>query len=424
MTLNELTVDGIFCDGDWIEKKDQDPNGTVRLIQLADIGEGEFKDKSERFITEKKALKLHCTFLEKGDILIARLPEPLGRACIFPLSGKYITAVDIAIVRIKNSQISVPYVMHMINSSMFRKQIKKFESGTTRKRISRKNLEKITFNLPTFAEQQRVVTRIEELFSNLDKAVEMLQTTKTQLSVYRQAVLKEAFEGKWHYLNRHTPDTDLKFNSIKPLELDKLEVLPHEWKYVYLSDLGELSRGKSKHRPRNDERLFKNGKYPFFQTGDVKAAKENLVTCSKMYGEYGLKQSKLWPSGTLCITIAANIAETCFLGVDGCFPDSIVGFTANDSIVNKEYIRFFIEASKKRLWAFAPATAQKNINLTTLENLIVPYCTLDEQEYIIGEIKARLSVCDSIEQTVDTALQQAEALRQSILKQAFEGRLV
>ncbi len=111
-------------------------------------------------------------------------------------------------------------------------------------------------------------------------------------------------------------------------------------------------------------------------------------------------------------------------GVDGCFPDSIVGFTANDNIVDKEYIRFFIEASKMRLGAFAPATAQKNINLTILEKLIVPYCALDEQIYIVGEIKARLSVCDSIEQTVDIALQQAEATKQSILKQAFEEMLM
>lgn len=302
-------------------------------------------------------------------------------------------------------------------------QVVEFDHST-HKRYWIQQYSKLKVKIPPLKEQQCIVTYIEELFSNLDKAVETLQTTKAQLAIYRQAVLKEAFEGKWHYSNRHKVEIDSKFNTVKSPELKKLEVLPHEWKYVYLSALGELSRGKSKHRPRNDKRLFENGKYPFFQTGDVKAARENLVACDKMYGEFGLEQSRLWPSGTLCITIAANIAETCFLGVDGCFPDSIVGFTANDNIVNKEYIRYFIEASKKRLWAFAPATAQKNINLSMLENLIIPYCTLDEQVYIVREIKARLSVCDSIEQTVDTALQQTGVMRQSILKQAFEGKLV
>ncbi len=184
-----------------------------------------------------------------------------------------------------------------------------------------------------------------------------------------------------------------------------------------------MGRGRSKHRPRNDARLFENGKYPFFQTGDVKSARKKLVDCEKMYGDFGLEQSRLWPAGTLCITIAANIAETCFLGVDGCFPDSIVGFTPNSELVDEDYIRFFVEASKLRLWAFAPATAQKNINLVTLENLIIPYCTLDEQHYIVQEIESRLSICDNIEKTVDYILGQAEVIHKSILKNIFEGRV-
>lgn len=294
---------------------------------------------------------------------------------------------------------------------------------STHKRYWIQQYSKVKVKIPELGEQKRIVQKIEELFSELDKGVETLQTTKRQLAVYRQAVLKEAFEGKWTYSQRASLSQNLHFKKLKNDENSKLSPLPPEWKYVHLSELGDLSRGKSKHRPRNDEKLFENGKYPFFQTGDVKYANKILIDCEKKYGEFGLAQSKLWPAGTLCITIAANIAETCFLGVDGCFPDSIVGFTPFDNIVDKEYIRYFIESSKKRLWAFAPATAQKNINLTTLENLIIPYCNIDEQKYIVQEIESRLSVCDSIEQTVDTALAQAEAMRQSILKKAFEGGL-
>ena len=142
-----------------------------------------------------------------------------------------------------------------------------------------------------------------------------------------------------------------------------------------------------------------------------------------MYGEIGLQQSKLWPKGTLCTTIAANIAETAFLGVDACFPDSVVGFTPFEFIL-PEYVRYFIESQKIRLWAYAPATAQKNINLDTLENLIIPYCSYEEQKEVVSEIETRMAICDSIEQAVDTTLQQAEALRRSILKQAFESNLI
>ena len=314
------------------------------------------------------------------------------------------------------------YLYYFTRYSGFTKQFKLLATSLMGG-ISAKNFGAIEVPLPSLEEQDKTIRQIEELFSELDKGVETLQAIKEQLAVYRQAVLKEAFEGKWLYQNRKQVSEDVHFKIVGHSELDRLAKIPSEWQYVYLSDLGDLSRGKSKHRPRNDEKLFTEGKYPFFQTGDVKAANKLLVDCEKKYNEFGLAQSKLWPVGTLCITIAANIAETCFLGVDGCFPDSIVGFTPISSIVNKEYVRYFIEASKLRLWAFAPATAQKNINLTTLENLIIPYCNLDEQAFIVQAIESRLSLCDSIEQTVDTALAQAEAMRQSILKKAFEGEL-
>lgn len=298
-----------------------------------------------------------------------------------------------------------------------------YVSGTTRLKLTQGQMKHIKIPDVSIEEQNRIVSRIEELFSELDKGVETLQVIKEQLAVYRQAVLKDAFEGKWKYEQRASISNSISFGEVNENEINKLAPIPSEWKYVYLSDLGELGRGKSKHRPRNDKRLFENGIYPFFQTGDVKSAPNLLVDCKKKYGEFGLAQSKLWPAGTLCITIAANIAETCFLGIEGCFPDSIVGFTPDERKVFKEYVRYFIEASKIRLWAYAPATAQKNINLNTLENLIVPYCNIDEQRFIVAEINARLSLCDHIEQTVDTALSQAEAMRQSILKKAFEGGL-
>ena len=299
----------------------------------------------------------------------------------------------------------------------YRMQVIQFDHST-HKRYWIQQYSKIKVKIPPLPEQERIVARIEELFSELDKAVETLNTTKQQLAVYRQAVLKEAFSGG--FTNHHDFNVTLKWATHD--EIASLPPLPKEWKYVALSELGDLGRGKSKHRPRNDAVLFKDGKYPFIQTGDVKAANKYIMVCSKLYGDIGLQQSKLWPKGTLCITIAANIAETAFLGIDACFPDSIVGFTPND-LVYPLYIKYFIDSQKLRLWAFAPATAQKNINLDTLENLIVPYCAIEEQKLVIEEIESRISLCNQIEKTIEQSLQQAEALRQSILKQAFDGRL-
>lgn len=197
MRFSEIAGEtGIFVDGDWIEKKDQDAKGAVRLIQLADVGPGEFRDKSDRHITVEKADELHCTFLRKGDILIARLGDPLCKACVFPLDGLYITAVDVAILRIGSDVVNPKYLIYLLNSPWFKDQVKQYESGTTRKRISRKNLDRIEMIFPPLPEQERIVARIEELFSQLDAGVETLKKTKAQLAVYRQAVLKEAFEGR------------------------------------------------------------------------------------------------------------------------------------------------------------------------------------------------------------------------------------
>ena len=100
------------------------------------------------------------------------------------------------------------------------------------------------------------------------------------------------------------------------------------WNTKKLSDLGAFARGKSKHRPRDDERLYEGGGYPLIQTGEVKAANLYITKHEQEYGEFGLAQSKLWDAGTLCITIAANIAETAILSYPMCFPDSVVGFQA------------------------------------------------------------------------------------------------
>jgi len=288
------------------------------------------------------------------------------------------------------------------------------------------HLEKEYIPIPPLPEQQRIVDKIDSLFSELDSGVTLLKTIKAQLAVYRQTVLKWAFEGKlteeWRKENLINVLTNIE-EAPKSLTNDLLSI-PEKWSYVFLSKLGDLSRGKSKHRPRNDPKLFERGKYPFIQTGDVKAAKKYINTYSTQYGEFGLKQSKLWRIGTLCITIAANIAETAFLAIDACFPDSIVGFTADTNVVEAKYVDYFIQSAKIKLWAFAPATAQKNINLETLENLIIPYCSKSEQQAIVSAIESRLSVCDKLEQTIDQTLALSASLRQSILKKAFEGRLV
>ena len=139
-----------------------------------------------------------------------------------------------------------------------------------------------------------------------------------------------------------------------------------------LPDLGEFGRGVSKHRPRNDIKLL-GGKYPLIQTGDVANAGLYITSYSSTYSELGLKQSKMWDKGTLCITIAANIAKTAILEFDACFPDSVVGFIANER-TNNIFVHYWFSFFQAILESQAPESAQKNINLKILSELkvIVP----------------------------------------------------
>lgn len=137
------------------------------------------------------------------------------------------------------------------------------------------------------------------------------------------------------------------------------------WKPFKLDQLGSVSRGRSRHRPRNDPSLY-GGVYPFFQTGDIKAAEFYLHKYLQTYNETGLAQSKIWQPGTLCITIAANIAETAVLSIPGCFPDSVVGFVANPERANTAFIKYYIDTIKMAMQNVSRGTTQDNLSVDKL----------------------------------------------------------
>jgi len=154
-----------------------------------------------------------------------------------------------------------------------------------------------------------------------------------------------------------------------------------EWEYKKLDELGVVKRGKSKHRPRNDPCLF-GGEYPFVQTSDVKNATLTILNYSQTYNETGLKQSKLWDSNTLCITIAANIAETGLLTFPACFPDSIVGFTPSDGKSDVRFVKYKIDELRRRYQNISKGTAQDNLSLNKLLSIKLKVPSFKTQQKI------------------------------------------
>src|SRR5439155_10469701 len=179
-----------------------------------------------------------------------------------------------------------------------------------------------------------------------------------------------------------------------------------------LDQLGEVSRGRSRHRPRDAAHLY-GGPFPFIQTGDVKKASLYLTDFEQTYSEAGLAQSKLWPAGTLCITIAANIADTAILGIEACFPDSVVGLIAGERLTI-EYVRSWFVAMEKVIDAAATQVAQKNINLEFLNKLSISVPPISLQQKFSQcvrrtyEVKNRRSqAVDEIKNLFDTLVQWA-----------------
>lgn len=138
-----------------------------------------------------------------------------------------------------------------------------------------------------------------------------------------------------------------------------------EWKEKSLDELGKVSRGKSRHRPRNAEFLY-GGPYPFVQTSDIKNANFIIREYSQTYSENGLKQSKLWPINTLCITIAANIADTAILGFEGCFPDSILGFNSYENISDVRFVKYCFDILQQKIKQISQGAAQDNLSVEKL----------------------------------------------------------
>ena len=187
-----------------------------------------------------------------------------------------------------------------------------------------------------------------------------------------------------------------------------------EWQTYKLREVGTLQRGRSRHRPRYAFHLF-NGPYPFIQTGEVREARKHISAFENTYSEAGLAQSKLWPKGTLCITIAANIAELGILGFDACFPDSVLGFIPDTTKSDLDFVYYTLTYFQKQLKHIGEGSVQDNINLGTFEDIEFPFPSLPEQ-------KAIASVLSSLDDKIDLLYRQnktLEAMAETLFRQWF-----
>ncbi|MBO6506819.1 MAG: restriction endonuclease subunit S [Kordiimonadaceae bacterium] len=437
----------------------------VSFVPMHAVGAGDGTIMVNETRPAGEVKKGFTAFLE-GDVLFAKITPCMenGKMAVVPelCNGFGFGSTEFHVLRPKPG-IDAKYLYYFVSSQSFRSEAERNMTGAVgQRRVPTAYLKECRIPVAPLHLQKGIVAEIEKQFSRLDEAVSNLNRVKANLKSYKAAVLKAAVEGKlteeWRkahpgvepaskLLDRilaerrakweeaelakmktkgkppKTDDWKQKYNGPPGPEASNLPWIPDTWTWVTLPQLGELNRGKSKHRPRNDPKLY-GGDYPFVQTGDVRQANGKLQDWTQTYSEEGLRQSRLWPEGTLCITIAANIADTALLGFDACFPDSVVGFIAKHQEVETGFLEFFLRTAKENLERFAPATAQKNINLKVLERVAIALPPYQEQKKIIEEIEKRFSVSESLDLAFETNQKRAVRLGQSILKKGYSGQLL
>ncbi|MBL3588952.1 MAG: restriction endonuclease subunit S [gamma proteobacterium endosymbiont of Lamellibrachia anaximandri] len=446
---------------------EQPKEGYVRLLQIRDFG-----PKPVPVYVPKDSVTKFC---DETDVMMGRYGASVGKV----FAGQ-VGAYNVALIKFifDKAKIISSYVNVFLRSASFQSHILGV-SRSAQAGFNKGDLANIPIAIPPTDEQHRIVAKVDELMALCDqleaernarvethqrliRAVHHplteasdtattqtawhrirdnfadLYTTLESVQEFRQVILALAMKGK--LISQEPTDEPAavlldkirkqranlvaegkikKIKQLPPLVADNAPyVLPTGWEWARFPELGGFGRGKSKHRPRNDPALYSGGTIPLVQTGDVARANGLIRTCTAYYNDKGLAQSYLWPAGTMCITIAANIADTGILSIAACFPDSVVGFIPSELIGNARYFEYFTRTAKERLQDFAPSTAQKNINLGILETVMIPLPPANEATRIVEKVDHLMALCDLLEDNIhdksDTANRYAEAIVQQI----------
>lgn len=334
-------------------------------------------------LSKEYVKKNNIELVKKGAIL-------LPRSGSVALNHRAILGVDAVIVsHICALEVTSPDVFNVyLYYTLTRLSMQNITKKTTGlDAITFEDLSKIEIPLPPLNEQRRIAAILDKADAIRQKRQESIRLTDELL----RSVFLDMFGD---------PVTN-----------------PKGWNIKKFAEVGALDRGISKNRPRNAPELL-GGSYPLIQTGDVANSDGYIRSYKSTYSELGLKQSKMWPAGTLCITIAANIAKTGILTFDACFPDSVVGFTPNE-LTTTEYVQYWLGFLQKSLEDNAPESAQKNINLDILRKLNIPVPDIELQKDFTKKVKAT----QDIKAKLATASDQKAQLFYSLSQRAFQGEL-
>ena len=376
-------------------------NGNIPWVKSGELDRGLITNTEEK-ISEEAIKNSSAKIFPKGTLLIALYGATIGKLAFLGVDA----ATNQAICGIyQNENISSPFLYNYL----FYKKRKLVGQGIggAQPNISQTILKDLDLPLPPKPTQLAIVSKIEELFSELDKGIENIRTAHQQLKTYRQAVLKCAFEGK------------LTNENVKE------GVLPKHWKMVNIDDVATVGTGATPLKSRSD---YYGGNIAWVTSGALND--EYVRKATDFVTEKAVKETNLsvYPKHTLLVAMygeGKTRGKCSELLIEACTNQAIAAiyFDENQKVV-MPYLKYFLLKNYSDVRKKSSGGVQPNLNLGIIKKLQFPLARIQEQIKIVQEIESRLSIADKMEESITQSLQQAEALRQSILKKAFEGKLI
>jgi type I restriction enzyme S subunit len=445
-------ISAVFTDGNWIESKDQADSG-VRLVQTGNVGIGHFKDRFEkaRFIDEPTFARLKCFEVLPGDILISRLPDPVGRACIIPDTGqKMITAVDCSIVRVRDAAIDAKFLVYYSQTQDYVRAVDVLCSGTTRRRISRKNLGNVPVPLPPLEEQKRIVAVLDLAFAALDRARAHAEANLADAKQFFVNSLRAVFSNestKWASAadtpaitsNRASRVTKTRSKvstqtggreaATRRIEGDySLSVLQPDaaarpgWVWSSLSDLAKLESG---HTPSRKHPEYWGGTIGWLGIRDARDHHGGeILETSEQTNDLGIANSsaRILPARTICLSRTASVGYVVKMGVAMSTSQDFVNWICGEEL-EPDFLMLLLLAQGQDIRRFASGSVHQTIYFPEVKAFSICHPSVAIQRAICDsfkEIRVRaVSLIDAYEQK----LTDLANLRQSLLQKAFSGEL-
>lgn len=370
------------------------PDDLVDYIDVSSVSSANLQITATQRIRGKDTPSRARKLVRVNDVILATIRPTLRRIAIVPphLDGR-VCSTGFFVLRTK-PELNHRFAFYFLQTEDFMTAMQTLQKGASYPAVTDGDVRLQIIPVPPLAEQQRIVAILDEAFAGLAtaqaNAEKNLPNARALFDSHLQAVFTHRGKG---WVEKRIEEVSTTFG-----------------------------RGKSKHRPRNASRLY-GGKYPFVQTGDIRNADHTITEYSQTYSEAGLAQSKLWPKGTICITIAANIAETAILGFDACFPDSVIGVVANPKEADVGFIEYLLQSFKARIQAMGKGSAQANINMGTFEHERFPFPPVAEQRRIATRLDALSAETRRLAAIYERKLAALGALKKSLLHRAFAGEL-